>query len=139
MKAKMKEFLNSQAFYDLMQNYRICPITEQDRTTKHFEGVKEGVMQIVSKEGDIPKAKNSEEAFRLGEHYKGKPHGWIQWKGTNVCMDIHCKCGEHMHIDADFAYHVKCGACGTVYACNGHIQLIELEETPDSCVVVSEQ
>lgn len=22
-----------------------------------------------------------------------KPHGWIQWKGTDVCVDIYCKCG----------------------------------------------
>lgn len=62
------------------------------------------------------------------------PHAWIQWKGTNVCMDIHCKCGAHGHIDTDFAYHVKCRDCGTVYYCNGHIELIELEVEPEHCV-----
>jgi hypothetical protein len=80
------------------------------------------------------KAKNREAAWELQEMYEGKPHGGVQWKGTDVCMDIHCKCGCHSHIDASFAYNVKCPNCGTVYACNGHIELIELEEEPDSCV-----
>ena len=46
-------------------------------------------------------------------------------------MDVECKCGEHSHVDQDFAYHVKCPYCGTVYMCNGHIELIEIEEEPD--------
>jgi hypothetical protein len=59
---------------------------------------------------------------------EGKPHGWIQWKGTQVCMDVYCKCGFHGHIDDDFVYNVKCPMCGTTYMCNGHIQLVELTE-----------
>lgn len=80
-------------------------------------------------------AKNKEEAWDMQESYKGDPHGWIQWKGTDVCMDIHCKCGALGHIDDMFAYHVKCHACGTVYFCNGHIELIEIKEEPDDCVI----
>lgn len=63
------------------------------------------------------------------------PHGWIQWKGTDVCMDVHCACGEMTHVDGGFAYHVRCCLCGRVYFCNGHIELIELEQTPSECVV----
>jgi hypothetical protein len=59
---------------------------------------------------------------------EGTPYGWIQWKGTNVCMDVHCNCGFQGHIDADFAYNVGCPECGTVYMCNGHIELVELTE-----------
>lgn len=81
------------------------------------------------------KAQHKEEAWQIQEKYVNKPNGWIQWKGTNVCMDVYCKCGHHSHIDADFAYHVKCPACGTVYMCNGHIELIELEIEPDACVI----
>ena len=86
---------------------------------------------------DHKKAKDTDAAWELQEMYTGKPHGWVQWKGTDVCMDVHCKCGEHTHIDANFAYHVKCGKCGTVYACNGHIEFIELELEPEMCVIVS--
>jgi hypothetical protein len=83
-------------------------------------------------------AKNSEAAWDMQETYKGLPHGWIQWKCSDVCMDIYCACGEHSHIDADFAYHVKCPSCGKVYMVNGHVELIALEEEPENCVEVGE-
>ena len=83
------------------------------------------------------KAKNQDDAWDIQETYDGKPHGWVQWKGTNVCMDIWCVCGEPGHVDASFAYNVKCPKCGRVYVCNGHIELIELDE-PGECVVVME-
>ena len=60
---------------------------------------------------------------------KGNPHGWIQFKGTDLCMDVYCKCGEHTHIDGDFLYFIKCGNCGTIYELNGHIELIERENS----------
>ena len=59
---------------------------------------------------------------------EGAPHGWIQWKGTNVCMDVYCPCGHHSHIDADFAYYVKCPNCKRVWMTNGHIELVALTE-----------
>ena len=83
-------------------------------------------------------APTSEAAWAIQEKYKGQPHGWIQWKGTNVCMDVYCECGEQCHVDASFAHHVKCPHCGAVYFCNGHIELIKLEKEPDSCVVLGE-
>jgi hypothetical protein len=43
------------------------------------------------------------------------PHAFIQWKGTDVCMDFHCACGEHCHFDGDFAYAVQCPHCATVW------------------------
>jgi len=74
----------------------------------------------------------------MKEQYKDKPHGNIQWKGTDVCMDVYCKCGHHFHIDAEFAYYIKCPKCGTVYMCSSHIELIELEKEPENCVIISE-
>lgn len=64
------------------------------------------------------------------------PHGWIQWKGTDVCLDLHCDCGINSHLDAEFAYYVRCPGCGQVYSCNGHIELVPL--TPEeTCVAES--
>lgn len=74
------------------------------------------------------KAKTDKEAWGLQETYSGKPHGWIQWKGTDVCMDFWCACGAHGHIDATFAYFIKCRHCNRVYMTNGHIELIEIED-----------
>ena len=84
------------------------------------------------------KAKNADEAFRIEEKYENEPHGWIQWKGTDVCMDVHCICGYLSHVDDEFAYNVKCPKCKRVYSCNGHIELIELEKEPDGCVSVGQ-
>ncbi len=57
---------------------------------------------------------------------KVKPHGWIQWKTTDVCMDTHCKCGHHGHIDADFFYFYICPECKTKYIVGQIVQLIEM-------------
>lgn len=66
---------------------------------------------------------------------KTGPHGWIQFKGTELCMDVHCKCGELTHIDGMFVYFIKCGNCGAVYELNGHIELIERTDEPEGLKV----
>lgn len=76
------------------------------------------------------KVKNDEASWGLKSPIQDFPHGWIQWKGTDVCIDLHCKCGEHFHYDGDFLYSVKCPKCKTCYALDGHIELIEIEEEP---------
>lgn len=53
-------------------------------------------------------------------------HGWIQWKGTNVCMDTHCICGYHGHVDKDFFYRYECPKCHRKYAVGQNIKLIEM-------------
>lgn len=60
--------------------------------------------------------------------HKGKPHGYIQWKGTDVCIDIHCSCGESSHYDGDFMYQIECPHCNKVWECNGYILLEEPSE-----------
>jgi hypothetical protein len=54
------------------------------------------------------------------------PHAWIQWKGTEVCMDMHCTCGASDHIDADFAYFYRCSGCRKVYSVGANVRLHEL-------------
>ena len=55
--------------------------------------------------------------------------GWIQWKGTHACIDLHCVCGHDGHADADFLYQVKCPVCGREFFVGQNVKLIEL--TPD--------
>lgn len=62
------------------------------------------------------------------DSFDGKSHGWIQWKGTSVCIDLYCICGAHGHIDEEFFYHYKCLACGRKYAVGANVALIELNE-----------
>jgi hypothetical protein len=59
---------------------------------------------------------------------EGEAHGWIQWKGTNVCIDLHCKCGAHMHFDGLALYHFVCPHCERKYAVGENVALIELTE-----------
>lgn len=56
---------------------------------------------------------------------------WIQYKGTNICVDIHCSClqGSPAHYDGDFCYAVRCPGCGTVYALEQTVRLVPL--TPE--------
>ena len=62
------------------------------------------------------------------------PHCWIQWKGTDVCMDFHCSCGHHGHVDAEFAYFVRCSACKKLWASGQNIRLHELSEDETKAV-----
>jgi len=80
------------------------------------------------------RTKTCTKAWNIQETFGDIAHGWIQWKGTEVCMDIHCDCGELTHVDGDFAYVIICGACGKKYFVNGHVELIEIEEIdPNMC------
>jgi len=63
---------------------------------------------------------------------EGDAHGWIQWKGTDVCMDLHCKCGAFMHFDGGFFYHFKCPHCSRKYAVGQNVALIELTDAEAS-------
>jgi hypothetical protein len=51
------------------------------------------------------------------------PKAFIQWKGTDVCMDVACLCGETAHVCQDFVYALHCTACGRKYAMPSHIAL----------------
>ncbi len=44
------------------------------------------------------------------------PTAFIQWKGTDVCLDFTCECGWSGHVDAEFAYTIRCGGCQKVWA-----------------------
>jgi len=52
--------------------------------------------------------------------------GWVQYKGTDLCVDLHCECGHHGHYDGLFAYAMKCSKCTTPYAVGQNIKLIPL-------------
>jgi len=61
------------------------------------------------------------------DNEKGDAHGWIQWKGTDVCIDLHCKCGYHGHFDGDFFYNYGCPSCHKKYMVGSVVKLIELK------------
>lgn len=55
-----------------------------------------------------------------------RPNGGIQWKGTDVCIDLLCVCGANDHFDGEFFYFFKCRKCGRKYSVGARIVLKEL-------------
>jgi hypothetical protein len=51
------------------------------------------------------------------------PYGFIQWKGTVACIDLHCECGAHLHADTDFLYAFQCGECGAWWNVEPYVRL----------------
>ena len=68
------------------------------------------------------------------------PSMFIQWKGTDVCMDFHCSCqegdGYSSHFDGYFAYAVKCPKCGAVYELGSSVEIRRVEGTDYPTVVL---
>ena len=52
----------------------------------------------------------------------------IQWKGTDVCLDFECPCGEGSHLDDCFAYSVQCPACGATYDLGVQVRVRRVDE-----------
>jgi hypothetical protein len=44
-----------------------------------------------------------------------RPDAFIQWKGTDACLDLYCTCGEQFHFDGYFACELTCGYCGQTW------------------------
>jgi hypothetical protein len=62
-------------------------------------------------------------------------YGWMQWKGTDVCVDLHCElCGAHGHFDGYFLYFYRC-KCGQLYALGQNVKLIKLTKEQDEFVM----
>lgn len=60
---------------------------------------------------------------------------FIQWKGTNVCLDFHCyKCDTFSHFDGDFAYYLRCPTCGQHYGMPSVVSLIAVDKPETSCI-----
>lgn len=67
-----------------------------------------------------------------------RPNAFIQWKGTDVCADYYCICGEQFHIDSYFVYAVRCPHCKRRFEVSSMIELRELppDEEWDGCEIV---
>ena len=60
-------------------------------------------------------------------------HTFIQWKGTDACLDFRCECGWYGHWDGFFAYAIECGGCGKTWEMPSI--LIPREGFGNGCVV----
>lgn len=97
----------------------------------------EVVDKIVHSSGTILNISKWDNEYACVEAPSNGPYGWIQWKGTNVCMDIHCVCGAHQHFDGDFGYYFKMECCGTIYCVGQNVMLYEVPQHVVSDAVVN--
>jgi hypothetical protein len=44
-----------------------------------------------------------------------EPSVFLQWKGTDACLDFYCACGRQWHFDGYFAKELTCGHCGQTW------------------------
>lgn len=56
---------------------------------------------------------------------------FVQWKGTDVCLDFHCACGHDGHLDGDFAYYLRCPECGRTYRMPARFEPVEMPADTD--------
>jgi len=64
---------------------------------------------------------------------------FIQWKGTDLCMDFHCpKCGDHSHFDGMFGYFIECGECGQRYKMPTDVPVEAVPTEPDQQVLTDD-
>lgn len=47
---------------------------------------------------------------------------FLQWKGTKVCIDLSCVCGESAHYDGEFLYYWQC-MCGQVWKMGDEVSM----------------
>lgn len=57
-----------------------------------------------------------------------EPNGWIQWKVTEVCMDLYCECGQSSHFDGDFFCFFECPHCNRKYSVGCYVKLHKLTD-----------
>lgn len=53
------------------------------------------------------------------------PRCFIQWKGTDVCVDLYCTCGQSHHFDGYFLYAWKCPTCGKCWEMGTEVRMRE--------------
>lgn len=61
-------------------------------------------------------------------------HAFIQWKGTDVCLDFRCECGAIGHFDGFFAYQLRCGACSRVWDMPHTVGLVPQQRFEYECI-----
>lgn len=114
--------MNADEIKNLIERMRV--LVDRKRTmsmnNRHLVEVDDLAALVSLAEASVPVTVKVGEAYAANP-FGDAPHGWIQWKGTDVCMDFRCSCGVSTHLDADFAYAIECDACGATYEMNPHV------------------
>lgn len=59
-----------------------------------------------------------------------QPYVFLQWKGTDACLDFFCECGFSGHFDGYFAHYIRCRNCGAIYEMPVYLQPRRVDSAP---------
>jgi hypothetical protein len=64
---------------------------------------------------------------------------FIQYKGTDLCADLWCECGKHLHVDDYFAYAVQCPSCKAIYELPQLVTAVKVATTTFPVLVLDDE
>ena len=64
-----------------------------------------------------------------------KAKTFIQWKSTDIMIEVYCPCGGGGYFSGWFMYFIKCTSCGQVYECGTSIELKPIDEAPKGVII----
>lgn len=64
---------------------------------------------------------------------------FVQWKGTDLCMDAWCDCGGQFHVDGYFGHMVQCPFCAQVYELSTRLLVRKVDDVHNIEVLLGEK
>ncbi len=58
----------------------------------------------------------------------GRPNTYVQWQGSDLCLDFNCPCGNWGHLDVGFLFALRCASCGRSWRIAPALLVSELKE-----------
>lgn len=149
---KVRELMSVKSKYatpilDMVKERGCCPICDFKVLYPDFPGANRGVVRHIIKNHKEVKGRvdliidliqsllDQQEQRHQREMEKrvaklGEPLStYIQWKGTDVCMDWYCENGHHNHIDGYSYYEVVCEFCQKEYKLGDSVSLYQISQS----------
>lgn len=86
-------------------------------------------------DSEFTRAQREMKVTEFGE----QPSNFIQWKGTDVCIDLICSCGQQVHYDGYFLYAWKCAACKRIWEMAAAVGMRENPDYDGSVQVLADE
>ena len=87
--------------------------SEVGATQEHLPSSPQAAAEVAAEVAEVAAEVVAEFPFSTPEGSDARM--FIQWKGTEVCLDFTCACGQSGHLDGGFAYYVQCPSCEATY------------------------
>lgn len=62
---------------------------------------------------------------------RARPSNNVQWKGTDLCLDLYCDCGMSSHADGYSFSYVQCPGCDVIYKLQHNVPMTKVQRHDD--------